>query len=210
MDKIKTKVDELRESLGRRKVVAAEAMDVDPDATVPESSAEADGMPTAEQLPTGEDLEGLRVQLAEAEQKMHGLYEQQLRSLAEFDNFRKRTEREKGEAIAFANEKLLKEMIPVLDHLDVALTNIQPEPARRALADGVDLTLRQFLAVLGRFGLTEVPADAGSAFDPSIHEAIAQVKGAEDTAAGSIVSRERRGYALHGRLLRAALVTVAK
>lgn len=210
MDKIKTKVDALRESLERRKALASEVADMDPDAMAPESPADTDEMSPAAESPIGENLDGLREQLAEAERTVHDFHERQLRTLAEFDNFRKRTEREKSDAIAFANEKLLKEMIPVLDHLDVALTNLQPEPALRSLAEGVDLTLRQFLAVLGKFGLTEVPADEGSAFDPSIHEAIAQVEGAEGAATGSIVSRRRRGYALHGRLLRAALVTVAK
>lgn len=136
-----------------------------------------------------------------------------LRMMAEFDNSRKRMERDHATAISFANERVLKDMMLILDHLDEALAHIPTGDdcpvAMLSFAEGVELTFRQFLQVLKKYGFDEVPADTGAMFDPSIHEAMSQID-AEGMPSNTIVHRQRRGYALHGRLLRAALVTVAK
>ncbi len=205
----RTKVDELRDAL-KKQSGAPESKDLsdhrDADATQSESGeAPAEANATA--------LTDLQAQLKDAEERAATHHDKLVRMMAEFDNYRKRIERDKASAIAFANEQLLKEMMLVLDHLDEALARVptgEECPAvMRPFAEGVELTFRQFLHVLKKYGLEEVPAEVGAPFDPSMHEAVGRAD-AEGMASNSIVLRQRRGYALHGRLLRAALVMVAK
>lgn len=183
----RTKVDELREALQKQKEEPA-------------------GATHAEQLQPHSGAEGEPAALLPPDDKL-------LRMMADFDNYRKRMEREHATSIAFANERVLKDMMLILDHLDEALAHIPAgddcPAAMRSFAEGVELTFRQFLQVLKKYSFEEVPADTGTAFDPSIHEAMSQID-AEGMPSNTIVHRQRRGYALHGRLLRAALVTVAK
>lgn len=195
----RTKVDELREALQKQKETAA------PDASAPAASAPEDS--------TDGELAALRAQLVDAEARAAAHHDKLLRMMAEFDNYRKRMERDHAAAVTFANEQLLKDFMVILDHLDEALSHIptgeECPPIMRSFAEGVELTFRQCLLVLKRYGFEEVPTVPGTPFDPSIHEAITQVD-VEGSASNTIVHRQRRGYALHGRLLRAALVTVAK
>lgn len=213
MSEAKSKVDELREALAKRRAVAdAGSEPVAADATTPAEPTE--GEAAANGVPSGPDEGSARVQQAEAQAAV--ARDQYVRTLAEFENFRKRAERERDDAITFANERLLREVMPVLDHLDEALgtatasaANGETPAAMRALAEGVELTQRQFFAILNRFGFEEVPAAVNLKFDPAVHEAVAQID-AEGVASGAIVVRHRRGYRLNGRLLRAALVVVAR
>lgn len=193
----RTKVDELREALQKQKEIpVTEAVEPAAEASIPV----ADG-------------DSVQARLKDAEERASAHHDKLLRMMAEFDNYRKRMERDHASSIAFANEQVLKDMMLILDHLDEALAHIPTgddcPAAMRSFAEGVELTFRQFLQVLKKYGFEEVPADTGTAFDPSIHEAMSQID-AEGMPSNTIVHRQRRGYALHGRLLRAALVTVAK
>lgn len=208
MSDAKSKVDELREALAKRRAVADVSPEPAPAAEPAEGEAGANGASSVS------DECSARVQ--EAEAQAAAARDQYVRTLAEFENFRKRAERERDDAITFANERLLRELMPVLDHLDEALgtatanaANGETHAAMRALAEGVELTQRQFFAILNRFGFEEVPAAVNLKFDPAVHEAVAQID-AEGVASGAIVVRHRRGYRLNGRLLRAALVVVAR
>lgn len=195
----KSKVDQLREALKSRKEAEGKGSMEPPEA--PRKPDEAQ---------PSDDL-AAQIHAAEEEAKAH--YDKLLRVMAEFENYKKRNEREKSEAIKFANERLLEELLPVLDHLDEALATVQGTAnggeAVRGLSEGVDLVRRQFLNLLGKYGLEPIEPEKGTAFDPARHEAMAQVA-ANDVAAGAVVTCHRRGYLLHGRLLRAALVSVAK
>lgn len=196
----KTKVDELRETLEKKKAAEATQAEVD----IPEADAAVD---TAEPETEGESFED---QLVSAQAQAQEHRDNMLRTMAEFENFRKRTEREKTEAIAFANERLLSDLMPILDHLDAALANVSDDmgDAGKALAEGVSLTLREWMNVLEKFGFAEAPAEPGAVFDPALHEAVSQIT-SDDVESGAIVTRHRRGYTLNGRVLRAALVVVA-
>jgi molecular chaperone GrpE len=130
-----------------------------------------------------------------------------LRAAAEFDNARKRAAREREEYTRYVNESLLRELLPVLDNFDRALQAARGEPAAAAVTAGVELTQREFLRVLEKFGVTPFPS-VGQPFDPERHEAIARVP-AQGRPEGTVVDETARGYLLNGRVLRPAMVTVA-
>jgi molecular chaperone GrpE len=124
---------------------------------------------------------------------------------AEFENFRKRVAREREAQAAFGNEQLLRAVLPFLDNLERAMG--QAGASAQALLAGVRMTYDQFLLELRKFGLEQLPAQGGT-FDPSLHEAIASVP-SSGKPGGAILAEARKGYLLHGRLLRPAQVTVA-
>lgn len=130
-----------------------------------------------------------------------------LRAAAEFDNARKRAAREREEYTRYANESLLREFLPVLDNFERALQAARGEPAAAAVTAGVELTQRELLRVLEKFGVTPFPS-VGQPFDPERHEAIARVP-AQGRPEGTVVDETARGYLLNGRVLRPAMVTVA-
>ncbi len=134
--------------------------------------------------------------------------ETHLRQLAEVENFRKRLIKEKEDVVKFATESLLQELFPCLDNLDMTLQHASPEQIQKdPVIAGVNLVLRQFLQTLQKHGLEEV-GTVGQTFDPNLHEAI-ESGPAAGLAAGLITKVHRKGYRLHGRLLRAALVSVS-
>jgi molecular chaperone GrpE len=124
---------------------------------------------------------------------------------AEFENFRKRVQREREAQAAFGNERLLLAVLPFLDNLERAMG--QASASADALLSGVRMTYDLFLSELRKFGLEQFPAQNGM-FDPSLHEAIASVP-SSGMPGGTILAEARKGYLLNGRLLRPAQVTVA-
>lgn len=134
------------------------------------------------------------------------------RLLADFDNYRKRINRDLDDAKKFGNENVLKAFLPVLDNLERALSHFEKSndapPEAKALAEGIRLTEKQFLEVLEKFQVTRVPAK-GEIFDPNIHEAMGFSE-TDEYPEGSIVDVFQQGYFLHNRLLRPSLVTVAQ
>ena len=155
--------------------------------------------------------------MADYEIKLGEMRELVLRERAELDNQRKRLQRDLDQARKFANERLLGELLPVIDNLERAIdaaakgaAGETPQQAARVenLVTGVKMVVSQFIETLGRFGVTRVPA-AGQTFDPAHHEAVAHVD-TEHHPAGNVVDEHAPGYRLHERLLRPAQVTVAK
>jgi len=130
-----------------------------------------------------------------------------LRAAAEFDNARKRAAREREEYTRYANESLLRELLPVLDNFERALQSARNEPTAAAVTAGVELIQRELLRVLEKFGVTSFTS-VGQPFDPERHEAIARVP-AQEQPEGTVVDETARGYLLNGRVLRPAMVTVA-
>jgi molecular chaperone GrpE len=130
-----------------------------------------------------------------------------LRAAAEFDNARKRAAREREEYTRYANEWLLRELLPVLDNFERALQAARGEAAAAAVTAGVELIQRELMRVLEKFGVTSFTS-VGQPFDPERHEAIARVP-AQSQPEGTVVDETARGYLLNGRVLRPAMVTVA-
>ncbi|RMG86275.1 MAG: nucleotide exchange factor GrpE [Candidatus Dadabacteria bacterium] len=127
---------------------------------------------------------------------------------AEFENYKKRTERRVQEAAEFGCEALLKDLLPVLDNLERAVEHAEQAGAEgfEGLLEGLGHVIQQFHDVLGRHGVEPVPGQ-GEAFDPYVHEAMAQVEGEEH---GKVHQVFEKGYRLKGRLLRPAKVVVTK
>jgi len=162
-------------------------------------------------------LELLRHEVAERNEQIKQHEDQLLRVRAELENFKRRIQREKSEALRYANEPLLRDLLPVIDNLERALSaaanlrtqsNGESGSPFEALVSGVEMVLASFRDVLGRHGVSRL-ATAGEPFDPSRHEALAQVETSAQ-APGTVVEEYAPGYTLHDRLLRAAQVTVAK
>jgi molecular chaperone GrpE len=136
------------------------------------------------------------------------LQDRLLRRQAEFENYKKRVERERAEYIQFASAELLRELLGVLDSFDLAIRNpASGESANEDMLRGVDLVYKQLLDTLGRFGLKVIEAK-GQPFDPNFHQAISTVA-SDDVPENTIVEEFRRGYTLNGKLLRAAMVAVS-
>ncbi len=134
------------------------------------------------------------------------LRELYLRKLAEFDNFRKRVDREKEEFRKLATEDLVRDLIPVLDNFTRALSH-EGETDLKSFREGVELIARQFQDVLQRQGLEEIDP-LGEHFNPEFHDAVQRVEDSQHEP-GTVVSVLARGYTLGGRLLRPAMVAVA-
>lgn len=130
-----------------------------------------------------------------------------LRSQADLENYRKRTQREKEELVRFANEGILREILPVVDNLERALEHSGGD-AESGLIQGVEMTLGQFRKVLEKFGVTAIEAQ-GAPFDPALHEAIGQVETSE-LPPNAVAQVLQKGYLLNERLLRPSLVIVSK
>ena len=154
------------------------------------------------------DLAHLRQQLAAKEQEAKDNYDRYVRQIAEAENFKKRNARERDDAIRFANEMLLKDLLPFVDNLERAIAHAASGENGKPLVEGVEMVLKGLLDVLSKFGVSPIVA-VGQPFDPSKHEAIAQV--VSDVHQPNVIVEElHRGYMFRDRLLRAALVSVAK
>jgi molecular chaperone GrpE len=166
---------------------------------------------TAENLQAGpavDELTALRLQVEEKIKEAKANYDLFLRERAENENFKRRMQREKSEAIRFANEPLVRDILPVLDNLERAIVHAQGGSGGQSLIDGVTLVVRSFLETLEKHGVSRVSAK-GQLFDPTKHEAMAQVESTE-VAPNTVIDEYAPAYVLHDRLLRPALVTVAK
>ena len=133
-----------------------------------------------------------------------------LRLHAEFDNYRKRTQREKEDWHKFAAMDLMEKLLPVLDNFERAIESVknEGEEVQKQLS-GVEMIFRQLTEILQKEGLEPIEA-LGKMFDPNLHEAMMQVPVAEDQEDGQVVVELRRGYSFKGRVIRPSLVQVAK
>ena len=151
---------------------------------------------------------GPNIELQKLKEERDGLYDRLLRKQAEFDNYKKRVERERSEFVQFASADLMKELLNALDSFDLALRNAASESsANDNMLRGLDLIYKQFQDTLGRFGLKAIEAK-GQPFDPNIHQAVTTTV-TDDVEENTVVEEMRRGYTLNGRLLRPAMVSVA-
>lgn len=130
-----------------------------------------------------------------------------LRERADLENFRKRTQREKEEILKYGNEQLILEVLPAVDNMERAIAHASEE-GLTAVIEGVKLTLSMLQGALKKFGVTPVDSNPGTVFDPSFHQAMAQVETA-DQQPNTVVAEFQKGYLLNERLLRPAMVTVA-
>ncbi len=153
------------------------------------------------QQPLDPEIDEVEALKAEVEQ----LKAQTLIERADLENQRKRLARDIDMARKFANERLLGELLPVFDSMEAGLASAAADDPLRA---GLELTLKQLLAVAEKNGLVEVAPQPGDAFNPEHHNAVSQ-QPAEGVASGAVVQAFQKGYVLNERLLRPAMVIVA-
>ncbi len=134
------------------------------------------------------------------------LNDKYLRLYAEFDNYRKRVSKEREDFFRYGNESLLSELLPAIDHLELALKHAAGE-VNSGLVQGVEMTLKELFRTLEKFGLTRIEA-AGKCFDPSVHHAMVQVE-REDMDEKMVAEELRAGYRYRDKVLRPSLVAVS-
>jgi molecular chaperone GrpE len=140
-------------------------------------------------------------ELEALKEERDGLYDRLLRKQAEFENYKKRIDRERSEFVQFASAELMRELLNALDSFDLALRNTGGD------LRGFELIYKQLQDTMGRFGLKPIEAK-GQKFDPNFHQAVA-TQPADDVEENTVVDEMRKGYTLNGRLLRPAMVTVS-
>ena len=167
------------------------------------------------QLPDSENPHAAEFAVLEAlRAEIEVLKDQRLRALAEVENVRRRADREKTEASAYAITKFARDMLGIADNFSRALAAAPAavrdaaDPQLKAVLDGVEATDRQLIQTLERYGVKQVDTSDGK-FDPNLHQAIAEVPG-NGKPGGAIVDVVQTGYMIGERLLRPAMVTVAK
>jgi len=177
-------------------------------------SADNDNAPLPEDLPDGNGADGMAQELNGLRAEVEALKDRSLRALAEVENVRKRLERERDEARTYSVTRFARDILTVADNLNRALAAFPAEARARAdesvkaVLDGVEATARELAAALARHGVKPIEAE-GQRFDPNLHQAIAEVP-AKDAAPGTVVNVVQTGYTIGDRLLRPAMVTVAK
>jgi molecular chaperone GrpE len=179
-------------------------IETDEKAALPPSEGDAAGEAAPEEpaeTPPEERIVALQMAL-EAEK------DGRLRALAELQNFRRRSQEERAQQLLYANERLMDELLPVLEHFQMACDAAEATEETRIVCKGYEMVLGQLRDVLTRFGMTEIPVEPGTFFDPAVHEAVERVV-TEEPCEGTVVRVLRKGYRLHDRVLRPAQVAVA-
>jgi molecular chaperone GrpE len=146
--------------------------------------------------------------VAELESQVEAERNQYLRTLADFQNFRRRNEEQRGELAQFANRELILGMLPVLDNFERALAAADKNQSYEALVGGVALTLRQLQEFLKKNGVEAIEAK-GKEFDPNLHEAVMRDEGS-DQPENTVVEELQKGYTMHSKVLRPSMVKVAR
>ncbi|HIC10877.1 MAG TPA: nucleotide exchange factor GrpE [Campylobacterales bacterium] len=142
----------------------------------------------------------------ELEAKLKECEDKYVRVFAEFENYKKRLEKEKLQAIEYSLENFAKDILPVLDHLHMAIKSAETDPNVEQLKEGVEITLKNFLSMLQKHGVEKI--DTQNGFDPNLHEAVMRVD-SDEVESGEIVEVLQDGYKLRERVLRATMVSIA-
>jgi molecular chaperone GrpE len=153
------------------------------------------------------EQDDLEARIAALEKDKKDNWDRYLRTAADLENLRKRQKREMDDVRLESKGRVLKEMLPVVDNLERAIEHATAQAGTNPIVEGVQLVLRQFLTAFERLDVTPIEA-AGQPFDPNLHEAISQQE--TDAPPGTVVQVLQRGYKSGDRLLRPALVVVAK
>jgi len=168
----------------------------DPAATATGADAKSDGKG------------GLEQELAKKTEEAAANYDRYVRAVADAENQKKRLQREKTDGIRYANESLLRDLLQVIDSLEMALDHAGDGPDTKSVVEGLHLTLKLFRDVLQRHGVKELDDPTGKPFDPATQEAAA-VEAEPGAAANTVIRGQSKGYLYNDRLLRPARVVVA-
>jgi molecular chaperone GrpE len=182
------------------------------EAQAPLEPATAETVPQPEGAEEAEnraqELETLRARVAELEKQVEQEHAQYLRVLADFQNYRRRNEEQRGELQQFANREMILGLLPIVDNFERALAAAEKNQSYEALVGGVALTLRQLQEFLTKQGVEPIEA-VGKEFDPNLHEAVMRVEDSEHPE-NTVVDEVQKGYTMHSRVLRPSMVKVAR
>lgn len=156
---------------------------------------------------SAEKEETLEDKLSATEAKVAELQDKYLRQVAEFDNYRKRTLKEKAELILNGGEKTITAILPILDDMERALKNMDKAQDVPAVKEGVELIFQKFIKILGEQGVKKIETEMAD-FNTDLHEAIAQVPAASDDQKGKVIDCVKTGYTLNEKVIRHAQVAV--
>ena len=159
------------------------------------------------ETPAAGSVEDMERQLEEARNEAKENYEKLLRFAAEFENFKKRIEREKQNTLKFAEENIIRELLPIIDNLERALELGSQSGGREALLEGIEMTRKGLLASLEKYGLQQMQS-RGEPFDPNFHEAMT-MEADREIPANHVLREFQKGYMYKDRLMRAAKVIVS-
>ena len=154
------------------------------------------------------ETEELKKKLEEKEKEAKEHYDRLLRMAADFENYKKRAVREKEEWTKFANEDLIKGILPFIDNLERAVNHSEKTEDFQSLVEGIKLTVQQLLQTLNKFGVSPIES-LGKPFNPAVHQAMLLVE-SDQHEPNQVVEEFQKGYLLNDRLLRPATVSVSK
>lgn len=155
------------------------------------------------------DYQALQDKLTETEQKVHEYWEARTRAIAELDNVRKRSDRDVENAHKFAVERIINDLLAVLDSLEQALGTTETDEGEGSTTqEGIKLTVQLFLSTLDKYNVKQISPE-GEAFDPNQHEAMS-MQPSDEVAPGTVLQVFQKGYLLHDRVIRPARVIVSK
>ena len=156
-----------------------------------------------------DSVEILQARIETLEEELTSAKDQSLRTQAEMQNIRRRSQADVEKAHKFALEKFSGELLPVIDNLERALETITPdEESTKTIEEGISLTLKSFLDVIAKFDMTVIDP-AGEPFDPQVHQAMSMIENKE-VEPNTVLHVVQKGYSLNGRVIRAAMVMVSK
>ncbi len=185
-----------------KKVKAAEAVDKETQDFMSEFEKADDSQ-------VDDPLEDLAEKLKSKEQEAQENYDRLLRVSAEFENYKKRASREMEEFRKFSNQSLIKEMLSVVDNLELAMKSTNGHKTiDKGLLDGLEMTHKKILKVFEKFNVKPISAK-GQPFDPTFHEAVMQEE-TDEYPGNTVINELQKGYLIHDRLLRPSMVVVAK
>ena len=163
----------------------------------------------ADPIEVDDPMKDLEARLEAKDQEAKETYDRLLRVSAEFENYKKRTSRELEEFRKFANQALIKEMLSVVDNLELAMNSTNGHKTiDQGLLQGLDMTHKEILKVFEKFNVKPIEAK-GQAFDPTFHEAVMQEE-TDEFDENTVINELQKGYLIHDRLLRPAMVVVAR
>ena len=172
-----------------------------------ETAAEKDAQETTEQTAAEQTVEPADDELSKAKEEIAQLKDKYLRAIAEFDNYKKRTLKEKAELLLNGSEKTVSSILPVLDDFERALADNTEDP--KAMKEGMTLIFNKFVKILEGLGVKKIETE-GKDFDVDYHEAVAMVPGMGDDKKGKVIDCVQTGYQLNDKVIRHAKVAVGQ
>ena len=176
--------------------------------TATEAEAAEDAKEEAEEAPKKKNIFGKKDKKDPLKEKVEELNDKVLRQMAEFDNYRKRTEKEKAQMFEQGQANVLEKLLPIIDNFERGLAAVPEAEKDGAFADGMNKIYKQFVKQLEDLGVTPIEA-VGKEFDPNLHNAVMQVESAEYES-GFVAQELQKGYMFHDTVLRHSMVAVAQ